>query len=387
MAWTAPAADNSLRRRSSSSMKRRDFLKTSLAGATLSSQAMKAIQDKEDAIKVAGNLIQEQVENGVIHAATFYLCLGDRVEQRWFGQAHSMDAMFLLGSITKPMAITGVMTLVDEGQIDLSDKVVKYLPEFSEGERKEVTVQQLLTHTSGLPDQLPENAELRKRHAPLSEFVARAMRTPLLSKPGTRYNYQSMGILLAAEIAQRITGMTIHALLADRVFGPLEMTRSSLGLRPFQRSDIIASQMEGAAPESGAGSAEAKNWDWNSPYWRNLGAPWGGGYSSADDVARFLESFFYPDGRVVKESTARQMIRNHNSGLDTSRGLGFAVGPTGLGVGCSERTFGHGGSTGTVAWADPDSDSVCVILTSLPARVSRSLILHPIGDLISQASS
>jgi len=145
--------------------------------------------------------------------------------------------------------------------------------------------------------------------------------------------------------------------------------------------------MEGAAPESGAGSAEAKNWDWNSPYWRNLGAPWGGGYSSADDVARFLESFLYPDGSVVKELTARQMIRNHNSGLDTSRGLGFAVGPTGLGVGCSERTFGHGGSTGTVAWADPDSDSVCVILTSLPARVSRSLILHPIGDLISQASS
>ena len=346
---------------------------------------MKAIQDKEDAIKVAGNLIQEQVDAGVIDAATFYLRLGDRVEQRWFGQAHSMDAMFLLGSITKPMAITGVMTLVDEGEIDLSDRVVKYLPEFSEGERKEVTLRQLFTHTSGLPDQLPENSELRKRHAPLSEFVAGAMRTPLLFKPGTRYNYQSMGILLAAEIAQRITGTTIHALLVDRVFGPLGMTRSSLGLRPFRTSDIIPSQMEGAAPESGAGSADAKNWDWNSPYWRNLGAPWGGGYGSADDVGRFLESFLHPDGRVVQGATARQMIRNHNSGLDTPRGLGFAVGPKGFGKGCSERTFGHGGSTGTVAWADPEGDRVCVILTSLPARKSRALILNPVGDTISLA--
>ena len=59
MAWTAPAADNSLRRRNSSSMKRRDFFKTSLAGATLSSQAMKAIQDKEDAINVSGKLVHE----------------------------------------------------------------------------------------------------------------------------------------------------------------------------------------------------------------------------------------------------------------------------------------------------------------------------------------
>ncbi len=71
------------------------------------------------------------------------------------------------------------------------------------------------------------------------------------------------------------------------------------------------------------------------------------------------------------------MIRNRNSGLDASSILGFAVGPTGLGAGCSERTLGRGGSIGTVAWADPDSDRICVILTSLPASVSKSLVLRP----------
>ncbi len=59
-------------------------------------------------------------------------------------------------------------------------------------------------HTSGLPDQLPDNDALRARHAPLSEFVAGACRVPLLFTPGTRYHYQSMGILLVAEIVERV---------------------------------------------------------------------------------------------------------------------------------------------------------------------------------------
>lgn len=69
------------------------------------------------------------------------------------------------------------------------------------------------------------------------------------------------------------------------------------------------------------------------------------------------------------------MIRNRNSGLDTPRGLGFAVG------------FGHGGLIGTVAWADPDSDRISVILTSVPAPVSKSLVLRPLGDLVSSVSN
>lgn len=77
------------------------------------------------------------------------------------------------------------------------------------------------------------------------------------------------------------------------------------------------------------------------------------------------------------------MIQDHNQGLDTRRGLGFALGPSGFGKQCSNQSFGHGGSTGTLAWADPKTDRSCVILTSLPARKSRNLILKPVSDLIS----
>jgi CubicO group peptidase (beta-lactamase class C family) len=85
----------------------------------------------------------------------------------------------------------------------------------------------------------------------LKEFVARAVKTPLLFKPGTEYKYQSMGFLLAAEVAQRITNQPFAAFLAKEVYEPLGMTRSTLDLWPFNLSETVRSQTEFAAPESG----------------------------------------------------------------------------------------------------------------------------------------
>ncbi len=101
-----------------------------------------------------------------------------------------------------------------------------------------------------------------------------------------------------------------------------------------------------------------------------LGAPWGGAHCSAEDVATFLHSFMHLAGKALREETARPMLRNHTECLGARRGIGFALGPDGLGKGCSERSFGHSGSTGMLAWAEPESDTFCVILTSLPSSVS-----------------
>src|SRR5262249_7502996 len=87
--------------------------------------------------------------------------------------------------------------------------------------------------------------------------------------------------------------------------------------------------MDGAAPESGGGDPQAKAWDWNSPYWRKLGAPWGGTHASAPDVARFLDEFLGARGRVVKPETARLMVQNHNPAGPAPPGVGGGVGPGG----------------------------------------------------------
>jgi CubicO group peptidase (beta-lactamase class C family) len=177
-----------------------------------------------------------------------------------------------------------------------------------------------------------------------------------------------MAILLAARIAELISGTDIRLLVDRTVFQPLGMKNSAQGLGQFQLADMVSIQIDRAAPEAGGGDPSAQNWDWNSPYWRGLGAPWGGSHCSAPDVATFLGEFLSESGKAVKPQTARLMTRNHNPGGITPRGLGLNVGAAAGSPGCSDKTFGHTGSTGTIAWADSATQTICVVLTSLPAR-------------------
>src|SRR5262249_55427122 len=230
------------------------------------------------------------------------------------------------------------------------------------------------THVSGLPDQLPNNNELRKQHASLTEFADQAMRARLDFASGAKYQYSSMGILLATRIAELLSGSDIRTLVDRQVFQPLNMKHSAQGLGRFKLEEMVSCQMEGAAPESGSGDPQAKEWDWNSPYWRKLGAPWGGTHASAPDIARFLGEFLGARGKVVKPETARLMVENHNPEGLTPRGLGFAVGKGSGSAGCSERTFGHTASTGPLCGAAPASETIGVVLPPLPRRATER---HP----------
>lgn len=358
-------------------MKRRVFLGSGLA-LTLSPRVGTAFD--EPGLAAAGKILADAAEQGEIQSSAICFRQGSESFSRTYGLARDTDAMFLLASISKTIAIAGVMTLFDEGHFGLDDRVRRYIPEFQADRRDKITIRQLMSHVSGLPDQLPENASLRASHAPLSEFVAAAVKTPLLFEPGTRYGYSSMAILLATEIARRISGRTIAELADERIFKPLQMTRSAMGLGAFKLSDLVMNQVERAAPESGAGDPSTKSWDWNSLYWRNLGAPWGAAHGSAEDVARFLHEFLHPTGRILKPETIKLMIGNQNPANIRPRGLGFDLGQIGRTPNLSDNTFGHTGSTGTICWADPSTDSICVILTTLPYR---AVSPHP-RDLVAK---
>lgn len=346
-------------------MRRRTFLATtlSMAGASRLLAALRGGQwDK------AVDVLKRATASKQVHAAVLHVVHRGQAFTEPFGAADSGNAMFLLGSVSKPINVAALMTLFDEGKFQLDDRVQKFLPAFIGDGREKATIRHLLTHVSGLPDQLPENNLLRKQHAPLAEFVDRTLRTPLSFAPGTRYQYSSMGILLAARIGELLSGLDMLTLVERRVFAPLEMKHSAQGLGRFKLEDLVRCQMEGAAPESGSGDPQAKQWDWNSPYWRKLGVPWGGTHASAPDIGRFLAEFLETRGTLVRPETARLMIRNHNPEGFAPRGLGFDVGSKAGSRGCSEQTFGHSGSTGTLCWADPASQTICVVLTSLPRR-------------------
>jgi CubicO group peptidase (beta-lactamase class C family) len=350
-------------------MKRRTFIQGGMA-VGLGTPVFAAL--RQERLDEAAGVLARATADGQIAAAVLHVVQRDAAFTRSFGKARDEHAMFLLGSISKPIAMTALMTLFERGAFKLDDPVQKFLPQFAGGERERVTMQHLLTHVSGLPDQLPENNELRRKHASLTEFAEHAMRTPLHFAPGSKYSYSSMAILLASRVAELISGTDIRTLVDRTVLQPLKMEHSAQGLGRFKLEDMVPCQIDHAAPEAGGGDPSAKEWDWNSPYWRKLGAPWGGTHASAPDVARFLAGFMDETGAAVKPETARLMVKNHNPPGFTPRGLGLAVGTPAGSAGCSERTFGHTGSTGTIAWADPATHTICVVLTSLPAQA-----VHP----------
>lgn len=342
-------------------MTRRAALFSSLAFAVQQARVDEAIQ-----------LLTKEAASGFIGAATLYVKSGSTVVQRAFGKAPDPGAVFLLASITKPMTVTGLMVLADRGEVKLSDPVHKFIPEFKGEGREQVLVRHIVTHTSGLPDMVPENVDLRKKHAPLEAFVAGTCRTPLLFPPGTQVKYQSMGILLASEIVHRITRQPFPDFLKKHVFQPLDMQKTSLGLGGRKISQTMLSQVD-----------EVNDWDWNTPYWRNLGAPWGGAHADTADVARLLQYFARPDGRVLKPETAASMVTLQTKGLNEPWGLGWSLRGSKFGKGCSVETFGHSGSTGTLCWMDRKKDLTFVLLTTKPADHSNPKVIQPVSNLVS----
>ena len=109
----------------------------------------------------------------------------------------------------------------------------------------------------------------------------------------------------------------------------------------------------------------------NSGYWRDMGHPWGGMHSTTRDLAVLLQTFLnhgtYDGKRVFSRSTVKAMTSDQNERVQAPWGLGWALGRSVVwnffGDLVSGSTFGHAGATGTVAWADPETQTICVILT------------------------
>jgi len=316
-----------------------------------------------DSYAPAEAIISSAVGSGKLESAVLRVESRGKVYEKAFGKAR-VDSPFLIASITKPMTATAAMILCERGKLSLDDLASKHLP----GVDKRLTLRHLLTHTSGLPDMLPDNDDLRRRNAPLSEFVKGAMKVPLEFVPGTKVQYQSMGILLASEIVERVSKRPLREFLHDELFKPLDMSRTALGMGKYKMSDVVRSQVDP--------TPETKHWDWNSPYWRNLGAPWGGAHATAADIAAFLRAFAKPVGKPVSKETARLMTSNQALGLKPGWGIGWNVTP---------KPFGHSGSTGTLSWADAEKDTIFVMLTSLPATISNKLVIDPVSKWVREA--
>ena len=353
---------------------------------------------------LAYELLQQWCDSDRIPGAT--LCVGRRgrmVEPRFFGRqapaknspALRRDALFLIASITKPVTATAIMMLLERGKLALDDRVADYVPAFAANGKGQVQIRHLLTHTSGLPDMLPNNDALRAGHRPFSAFVEETCKLKLLFPPGTRVNYQSMGIAMLAEIVHQVSGVALPQFLATEIFTPLGMSDTSLGWQPAKRDRIAAVRVSPAQ--------EKLDWNWNTPYWLGFGAPWGGLITSPGDFAIFCQMMLNhgatPKARILSPRTVRAMTMNQFEAMplvpEEERrcrpwGLGWRLNWPGhsanFGDLLGQGTYGHWGATGTLCWIDSESQTFMILFTTQPQE-PEGRFLARISNIVAAAIS
>jgi CubicO group peptidase (beta-lactamase class C family) len=306
------------------------------------------------------------------------------------------DAIFLVASITKPVVAMGALLLVERGLLALGDRVEQYLPAFGRAGAHQVTIRNLLTHTSGLPDMLPDNVALRAANAPLEAFVEGACRVPLDFPPGRAVQYQSMGFALLGAIIHKVSGQPCAEFLRRNLFEPLGMRDTALGAPEewFQPSGCKVDRI--AEMSLPAEQAQAPGWNWNSPYWRRLGAPWGGLLTTPADLARFAQMMLgmgrLCDVQVLSSASVRAATRNQLDAMPDVPEADRRTRPWGLGWRLnwpahsanfgdllSPASYGHWGATGTLLWIDPSLDAFVILLTTQPQE--------PHGSYLARASN
>jgi CubicO group peptidase (beta-lactamase class C family) len=295
----------------------------------------------------------------------------------------SLDTIFRIQSMTKPVVSVAMMTLVQEGRVGLDDPVSKYLPEYAHSTvydngtirpaKTVMTIRHLLTHTSGLiavvgPPRTPLQEIWAKSGVwTLENTVLAASRAtgalPLLADPGTVWNY-GRSVDVQCAVLEVVTGKTVDVVLKERIFAPLGMKDTDFYLSSSQAAGRVAQ------PARGAGRPFDPTARHPMMYGTN------GLASTARDYLRFtmmLAGGGTLDGvHILKPETLRLMTTSQiTSGIDRSRfhykdaggfGLGFGLKPEGVGGPHATEVWTWGGSDGTNFWVDPKSGVFTVLM-------------------------
>jgi CubicO group peptidase (beta-lactamase class C family) len=296
------------------------------------------------------------------------------------------DTIFDAASLTKVVACTpAVMLLIERGKIQLDAPVKTYIPEFTGDGRESVTVRELLTHTSGLREDIETKTDWHGQ----AEAIKRASAESLASKPGTEFKYSDINFFLLGEIVQRASGTGLEVFVQREIFGPLKMTDTGF-LPPAEKlSRIAPTEVVDGKPFRGVV---------HDPTSRHMGGVAGhaGLFTTASDLARYARMFLNLgelDGvRVFKPETVKLMTTVQSPpDLAAKRGLGWDIdtpfsGPRGelFPIG----SYGHTGWTGTSLWIDPASKTFVIFLSNRnhPTEAGNVIALRrKLGTLAAEA--
>jgi CubicO group peptidase (beta-lactamase class C family) len=296
---------------------------------------------------------------------------------------------YLIASLTKPVVSLLAVQLAAQGRFWLNEHLRTFRPDFRRGPLRTITLRHLLTHSSGLPDMLPENEQLRAAHASVADFATATAQQDPAFQPGSAISYCSMGFALLQSVIETTAAESLPQLLHNNLFTPLGMHNSWLGLPAANAATLLEQCLPCELPP---GQSPETDWNWNSLYWRTLGAPWGGMTSSAADLGKLL-GCIADNGRLaggqqlIAPAVISASLSSQTRCMAALPAPDRESRPWGLGWrlnwpdhhGCFSdflpaAAAGHWGATGTLMWVDLASGRWCVILTNQPFERSQRVI-------------
>jgi CubicO group peptidase (beta-lactamase class C family) len=363
-------------------------------------------------------VLRADVERGRIPGAIVLVARKGRVaylqpvgfRDKASGAPMTADAIFRIASMTKPIVTVAALSLYEEGRLVLSDPVSKYIPAFKDQKvglervavEREMTIQDLMRHTSGLTygnrgttelyRMYPQSSNESSLTLTMDEFIERLAKAPLLYQPGTRWEY-SLSTDVLGRVVELVAGKPLGEVLVERVYRPLKMTDTTF-LVPADKRARIAQGLP-THPDTGA---EYKLADPSVA--RKFDCGGGCAVSTASDYARFAQMLLNRgrlDGaRVLSSRTVDFMTSDHlgtisrgtfSSSPGYTWGLGLAVRQDkGLApMPGSPGDFYWPGAFATYWWADPKEDMVVVFMTQSPLgrhyqQLVRGLVYQAIAE-------
>lgn len=276
------------------------------------------------------------------------------------------DTLFRMASNTKPVVAAAVLMLVEEGKLSLSDPVAKYLPSFDNDKSRNVTVEQLLTHTSGLrigPIMYPfEDGEDPTLLAAVARFGAEGP----AEAPG-EYSYNNAGYNTLGAIIESVSGQELESFLKSQIYDPLGMSDTLNHEDPaklFRMATVYRGRRAGGR---GGPVVFTQGFTPGDPPDFPIIRASGGMISTTADYARFLEMYRrggeYGGRRLLREATVRAAVTPRvRSGDQTSYGYGWMI--------RTDGSYYHTGSDGTMAWVDPAREIIGMVFTQSPGGVN-----------------
>lgn len=312
-------------------------------------------------------IFEKAVSTGQIPGAVVLVGYkGEIVYRRAFGfralephrQPMTLETVFDLASLTKSVATApSIMRMVQLGQVRLNDPVVRYLPEFGRNGKEEITVRQLLTHFSGLREDL----DLKTPWQGKQRALEMAFDERPVAPPGSQFRYSDINYIALGAVVERISGMSVAEYAAAHFFLPLRMEHTSFLPPRAWLPEIAATQYD----ERGI----MLRGEVHDPTARRMGGIAGhaGLFSNADDLSRFAQALLDGDKILSPEIIQKMTTPQQPANSTILRGLGWDIDSpfsSNRGELLPVGSYGHTGFTGTSIWIDPLTQTYIIILTN-----------------------